>query len=445
MRLLVIGAGDVGSSIAASLSDSHDVVVVDIDRERVDSLTYEYDVLPIHGDGTSLEVLDEAEAREAEVVIASTDSDETNLAISGTIKTISDAFTIARVEKPTYYRTWQRSKGAFGTDFMVCSDLLTAQAIGRLIGLPTARDVDLFAGGTVQMAEFEVPPTSALTDWSIQEADRFDGLTFAAIVRDGEVILPSGEDVFEPADRVVVIGPTDSVRKFGSAVTDGKTIEGSENVVIVGGSSIGEQVAKLLEERDITPRLFEADSDRARSLAEELPSTTVMEHDATDLNFLEREHVAEADLLVATLDSDEKTLLTALVARRVGVERTVAVVEESQYVELFEAVGVDVAVNPRQVTGEEIIRFTRDRRAENVAIIESGAAEVIELEIDTESILIDRPIKEGISDLPDGVIIGAITRGGEFVVPRGDTVIEEGDHVVVFAREAVVDDVLHAM
>ncbi|MFW6265564.1 MAG: Trk system potassium transporter TrkA, partial [Halanaeroarchaeum sp.] len=246
MRLLVIGAGDVGSSIAASLSGSHEIVVVDIDRDRVDSLTYEYDVLPIHGDGTSLETLEEANASEADIVIASTDSDETNLAISGTIKTISDAFTIARVQNPSYLETWQRSHTAFDVDFMVCSDLLTAQAVVRLIGLPTARDVDPFAGAIVQMAEFEVPSGSPLTNRTIADADRFEDLTFAAIVREGTAIIPGGSDVIEAGDRVVVIGRPTSVRQFATAVTAQETLEETEDVVIVGGSSIGYQIARLL-------------------------------------------------------------------------------------------------------------------------------------------------------------------------------------------------------
>lgn len=442
MRLLVVGAGQVGSSIAASLSDSHEVVVIDIDSDRVNALTYEYDVLPIHGDGTSLGTLREAEAEKADVVIASTDADETNLAISGTVKTLSDAFTIARVQKLSYLETWQHSNQAFGVDFMVCTDLQTAEAIVRLIGLPTAKDVDPFAGGRVQMAEFEVPPNSQLTSKTVQEADQYDGLTFAAILRNGDAIIPGGQDVIQAADRVVVIGEPAAVRLFAAVVTPEAEEQQNDDVVIVGGSSIGYQVARLLEEREIGPRLFESDPDRARELAEQLPMTTVMEHDATDLEFLEREHVADADIMVTTLDSDEKTLMASLIGKRVGVERTIAVVDAAQYVDVFEAVGVDVAVNPREVTAEEITRFTRERRAENVAILESGAAEVIELEIETASVLAGRPIRESVQDLPAGVVVGAITRDGEFVVPRGGTVVETGDHVVLFVREESLEDVL---
>ncbi|MFB6082529.1 MAG: Trk system potassium transporter TrkA [Halanaeroarchaeum sp.] len=442
MRILVVGAGEVGSSIAESLGGTHEVVIVDTDPGRVDAMTYEHDVLAIHGDGTDIDTLQEAEVKAADVVIASTDADETNLAVCGTVKTLSEAFTIARVQKLSYLETWQRSHTAFGVDFLVCTDLLTGQAIVRLIGLPTAKDVDPFVGGRVQMAEFEVPANSPLADQSVAEADRFEGLTFAAILRNGDAVIPTGEDVIGAGDRVVVIGRPDSVRTFATAVTPEERVLAAEDVVIVGGSPIGYQVARLLEERDIAPRLFEADPDRARVLAERLPKTTVMEHDATDLDFLEREHVAETDVVVASLDSDEKTLLAALIAKRVGVDRTVAVVDEAQYVDLFEAVGVDVAVNPREVTAEEITRFTRERRAENVAILESGAAEVIELEVAGDSLLANRAIRDVVTDFPSGVVVGAITRDGAFVTPRGDTVVEPGDHVVLFVREASMPDVM---
>jgi trk system potassium uptake protein TrkA len=176
-------------------------------------------------------------------------------------------------------------------------------------------------------------------------------------------------------------------------------------------------------------------------LAEQLPNTVVMESDATDMDFLEREHVGDADLLVAALDSDQKNLLVSLLAKRLGVERTVAVIEATAYVELFEAVGVDVGVSPREVVAEEITRFTREGGAENVALIESDRAEVLEVEVNASSVLVDVPIQDAVAGLPEGVVIGAITRGDELITPRGDTVVREGDHVVVFVDADLVDDV----
>jgi trk system potassium uptake protein TrkA len=324
----------------------------------------------------------------------------------------------------------------------VCTNLLTAEAIVRVVGLPAARDVDPFAGGRVQMAEFEVDETSPVADQTVEEADRFDALTFVAIVRNGTVEIARGETVIRAGDRVVVIGSPKSVQQFATTVAPEESPGTAEEVVVVGGSEIGYHTARLLGERGFSPRLIEQESARARQLAEDLPDTVVMESDATDLEFLEREHVGEADMLIAALDSDEKNLLVSLLAARLGVERTVAVIDTPTYVELFEAVGIDVGISPREVVAEEITRFTREGGAENVALIESDKAEVLEIEVDDESVLAGKPIRESVADLPEGVVVGAITREREFIVPRGDTVIEPGDHVVVFVDTSVSDRVL---
>jgi trk system potassium uptake protein TrkA len=441
VRIIVVGAGQVGSSIAADLAETHDIVVVDRDGDRVEELTYSLDVLTVQGDGTSLSTLEEAGIAEADMVVASTDDDETNLVICSTTRAVGDAFTIARVKNTEYLRTWERSERAFGIDFIVPTNLLTAESIVRVVGIPAARDVDSFADGRVQMAEFEVPAGSPVTDQTIAEADRFEELTFAAILRNGEVELVRGETTLDDRDRVVVIGSPGSVRGFATTIAPEEPPGTAEEVVVIGGSEIGYHVARLLGERGFRPRLIEHDPERARRLAEDLPGVVVMENDATDVDFLEREHVGDADFVVAALDSDEKNLLVSLLARRLGVDRTVAVIDTPQYVELFETVGVDVGVNPREVVAEEITRFTRDGGAENVAIIESDRAEVLEIEVDDDSVLANRPIRESVADLPAGVVIGAITRDETFVTPRGDTVVHPGDHAVVFLDACIVDEV----
>ncbi|NHN42322.1 Trk system potassium transporter TrkA [Halorubellus sp. JP-L1] len=441
MRVVVVGAGEVGSNIAASLADAHDVVVVDNDPERVEAVTYRLDVLAIEGDGTSLAVLEEAGVENADMFIASTDSDETNMVSCATAKTVSDAFTVARVRKTDYLTTWRGAEGAFGVDFMVCTDLLAAQTIVRIAGLPGAQDVDSFSDGRVRMAEFEIPEGSSLANQTVASADRFDSLTFAAIFRNGDVEIPRGDTRIETGDRVVVIGSPESCRLFAAEVTPETGLEDSDDVFVVGGSEIGYQTAKLLQSEGLTPRIIERDPERARELAEDLAESVVLENDATDIAFLEREHVSDADLVVATLPNDEENLLVSLLAKRLGAKRTVAVVEDGDYTDVFEAVGVDVAVNPREVTAEEITRFTREEHTQNVAILEHDRAEVLEIEVSAESLLANRTIADATSDLPRGVVVGAITRGDAFVTPRGDTVVEPGDHVVVFIDTEVLAEV----
>ncbi|AEM58910.1 Trk system potassium uptake protein TrkA [Haloarcula hispanica] len=149
--------------------------------------------------------------------------------------------------------------------------------------------------------------------------------------------------------------------------------------------------------------------------------------------------------LITATDSDEKNLLVSLLAKDVGVQRTVAIVEDGEYAPLFEAVGVDVAVNPREVTAEEIIRFTQEGQIENLSLVENRQAEVIEIEVTEESVLADRPINESITDLPSEVVIGAVTRGREFIVPRGETIIKPGDHVVLFVSTHILSEVMNAI
>lgn len=441
MHVIIIGAGEVGSNIAESLADRHEVIVVDIDGDRVESLTYSLDVLAIEGDGTTMEVLYEAGVAETDLFIASTDSDEANVVACATAKALGDPFTIARAKKTDLLRTWEHAPDAFGVEFMVSTDLLTAQAIVRIARLPTARDVDSFAAGAVQMAEFPVPTDSPLADLTVREADRFDELTFAAILRDGAVTIPRGDTRIEPGDQLIVIGVPEQIHDFAAALEPENGGDRAREILIVGGGEIGHHAARLFEESGLTPQLIERDPERARELAEDLPGTVVMESDATDVEFLTREHVDETDLVVAALGSDEKNLLVSLLAKRLGASRAVAVVENTDYVGLFETVGVDVAVNPRKLTAEEITRFTYEQETEKVAIVESDRAEVLEVEIDDDSVFAGRSISEAVADLPTGIVVGALTRNGRYLTPRGDTIVEPGDHAVVFVDADILDAV----
>ncbi|WP_138005516.1 Trk system potassium transporter TrkA [Halalkalirubrum salinum] len=442
MRVIVVGAGEVGSNIAASLVESHDVIVIDVDAEKVEELTHSYDILAIEGDGTSLKVLQEAGIAEADMLIACTDDDETNLVTCGTAKTVGDVFTIARTRNANFFETWTESEDAFGVNFMVSTNILTANDIVRVVGLPAAIDVDPFAAGLVQMAEFEVMAGSDIAGQTVEQADIFDSITFAALVQDGDVLIARGETRIEAGNRVIVIGSPGSVQSFSRTVASAESSENAHDIVIIGGSDIGYHTAKLLEESGIEPRLIEQDADRGRQLAEDLPGTIVLEHDATDVDFLVGEQIDQADAVIAATDSDEKNLMVSLLAQNIGVRRTVAIVEEGQYAGLFEAIGIDVAINPREATAEEIIRFTQGGQVENLSLIEDRQAEVMEIEVNEGSVLTNRPIRESVTELPSDVVIGAITRSQEFIVPRGETVIEPGDHVVLFVATDVLSPVM---
>ena len=440
MQVVIVGAGQVGTSIADSLSSDHDVVVVDIDEDIVDDIKYELDVLTLAGDGTSSDLLEDAEVPEADLVIASTDDDKTNLVTCGTAKTVGDPFTIARVKSAEYRRTWVRTEEAFGVDFMVCTDLETAENVVNIIGLPSAIDVDTFANGLVEMAVFDITENSPIAGQTVVDADRFDSLTFAALYRGDDIVLPQGDTVVRSDDRAVVIGSPQSIQEFAQRIAPSKTPDEAEDIVIVGGSKIGYHTARLLERRDFSPKLIERDPDRARELAEQLPGTIVMQQDATDTDFLERENVDDADILVSALESDERNMLVSLLAKRIGTERVISLVEQTDYVELFEEIGVDVAINPRTVTAEQITRFTYQEVALNVSVIENDQAEVLELEVSPDSELVGQAIENIDDSLETNLVFGAVTRGREHIIPRGETVLRAGDHIIVFVETSFVDD-----
>ena len=441
MYVVVIGAGEVGTSIAASLAPDHEVVVVDIDPDRAERMKYEVDVLTITGDGTTSDIQTAANVERADMVIACTDNDQTNLVACGTAKTLGDGFTIARVKSTDFLRTWEHDEGAFGVDFMVCTDLLTAENIVRVIGLPAAIDVDPFASGLVQMAEFEIDAASPITTQTVSEADRFESLTFVAIFRDGELIFPRGDTPIAAGDRTVVIGSPESVQSFANDVAPETTPDRADDIVILGGSEIGYQTARLLENREFEPRLIERDPDRARTLAEDLPNSVVMEHDATDTEFLSQENVDDADIVVAALRSDEKNLLVSVLAKRLGVDRVISVVDSPDYVTVFEEIGIDIAVNPRTVTAEEITRFTYENIAENISVLENDRAEVLELQLTAGGEFVGRPIVDLVDDIDVRFVIGAITRDGALVTPRGDTVLQPGDHLILLVESGSVNEI----
>ena len=441
MRIVIAGAGQVGTTVAAALDATHDVVMIDVDAERIDRLGYDLDVLTVTGDSSAIETLREAGVEEADILIACTDSDEINILTCATAKSLADVTTVARVKQIQYIDTWDQGEDVFGVDFMVGTNLLTVAAAAGGTGLSAARNFDVFAGGRVQMAEFEIGADSPLVGRTISDTDRFDSLTFAAILRDGSTVIPTGTTRIRAGDNVVVVGRPGSVHAFGADLTSRST--DTQNVLIVGGSDVGYHTARLLEERGLRPHLIEADADRARELSERLSATTVRTTDPTDRDFLANERMSDVDTVVTALEHDsEENLLAALRAKREGADRSVAVVDHGDHVELFEEAGVDVAVNPRRATAMEIIDFARDQDTRGVALLEDDQAQVIEIVIDTESVLADRPISEAIGDLPAGVVVGAITRNGSFLMPRGDTVVEPGDHAVIFVDSDVAEETI---
>ena len=317
MYVTVVGAGDVGTGIAARLADTHDIAVVDVDEDRLDTLASAHDVRTVCGDGRSLDTLEAAGLGDADVLVASTDRDGANVMICGAAKNTTDVRTVARVKRIDLYETCQEAEGAFGIDDMLCVNRPTARDVVRATTLPGALAVDTFADGRAEMAEFTIESDAPIANERVEEADRFASLTFAGIVRDGDVIVPDGDTVIEPGDRIVAIGSLSSISRFARTLAGRAALDSDTEIVVAGGGEVGVEVVRLLADRGYRTRIVEGDRERASVVAAALPETEVLEGDATSVGFLTNEGVGDAEVLVATLGDDETNYLVSILVETV--------------------------------------------------------------------------------------------------------------------------------
>ncbi len=444
MRCVVIGIGQVGVHVARSLAESHEVIVVDSDEERLNKRRNELDVMVVEGDGAVVSTLRRAEVQGADMVVACTADDKTNIVSCGMSKILGDAFTIARVNRTDYLESWREGRNPLGVDFMVGANYLAARTITQHIGLPSARQVEFFAAGHIQLAEFDVPEDSPVDGKTIRELDEsgpFGDLNYMAVFSEGTFEFPRGDTAVRTGDQLLVAGSVDTVHRFSHYLVSRDELTSVERVSILGAGEIGFLVAETLEASEYSVQLIEADPERAREVAEALPDTLVLNHDATDGDFLLEERIDQSDVVIAALDSDEKNLLVSIYAKKLGARRAFSVVEKNDYVHLFEDVGIDVAVNPRLLTAEEISRYTRGTDTQKIAILESEEVEVLEILIDDQSPLVGTTIKEAAEGLPREVVFGPIMREDRMISPRGSTSIKAGDHVLILAHIDQVETV----
>ncbi len=426
--MLVIGAGEVGTAVVQALHEEHDVTVVDIDPERLMALADRYDVLTVEGNGASRSVARRAGVQEADLVIASTDRDEVNIVAALQARSFCTGQVIVRTQSAEYLEAWRA--GQFDIDFMVSSEVETAQAVARFIGMPTALQTDVFAGGRVEMVEFQIDgdAPNGVAGRTIAEAGVPDESVVASIIRGDRVIIPGGPDRIERGDRLVLIASPAAAREWSQRLNR-RSVGEIREVVVAGGGRTGRSVAALLAQRDLTVRLVERNAQRARLCAEELPDVSVFHADATDPEFMGRE-VRRADVILSCTDDDANDLLIGLLAKKLGVPLAIVIVNNPDYIPIFQSVGIDFALNQRLVTAEEIVRFAHDPRTQAVTMVENDRAEVLELAISPRSAMLGRPFRERPLK---GAIVGAIIRQDDVIFPRGDDALQAGDRAILFA------------
>jgi trk system potassium uptake protein TrkA len=425
-----------------ALHDEHELTVIDMDAERLSALADRYDVRTVEGNGTTKRVMRDAGVQDASLLIACSPREDANLVSAMLARKLStEVRVIVRTSSPEYLEAWRERE--IDVDFMVSSELETANAISGHIGIPAARQTDVFADGKVQIVEFDVPDNAEsgpVIKRPLNEAAIPAHSKVVAIIRGEDLILPRGSQRIEPGDRIIIIAAPLSAREWSRLITRGD--QEIEDLVIFGAGQMGSTIARVLLHRDVRVRLVDADHHRATEAAESLPDARVFCADAFDPDFFERERIGRASAAVFCLNDDAKNLYAAVLARVHGVRLTVALAHDPGAVNVYESGGVDVAINPRQVIAEELVRFAHDPRIRQIAMLEGDRFEILDLTVRAESELANRRFDE----LPQtGSVIGAIVRDGRVLFPHGSDQLLAGDRVIIFVesrRAALVEKVL---
>jgi trk system potassium uptake protein TrkA len=443
MRVIVVGAGEVGVHVADRLSkEQHDVVVVDVAPERLDYVQSHLDVAVIEGSGASPAVLKRAGLKDAGLLLAVTSVDEVNLVCCMTARGGEGLTRVARVSNPDFYEERaQLQPELFGVDLLINPERELALETFRLLQSTAATDLIVFAQGAVQILGLRVTDTAPVAGRTLAEVGaemRHRQLLTVAVERDGTTLVPTGGTEIRAGDHVYVIAAEAEIPR--ALELTGHEHAAVQRVMLGGGSVEAYYLARLLQQHGVQAIAVVEDRARAQELAERLDRTLVLNGNVTDVELLELEGVGGMDAFVALTESDETNIIASLVARQAGTKQVITLINKSDYMPLARRIGLDVAVSPRLSAANAILRYVRRGSVTRVATFRDIDAEVMLLGVTAGSPVVGRSLTE--LDFPAGAIVGAILRGGSVLVPRGDDVLRVGDSAIVFALPDAVRHVV---
>ena len=446
MRVIVCGAGRVGVGIARRLSrENNEVVVIDQTKDLVRRVTERLDVRGVVGNGAFPETLEEAGAREADMVIAVTYSDEVNMIACQIAHSLFNVPTkIARVRAqafldPKYSDLYSRSH--LPIDVIISPEREVSEAIMQRMSTPGAFEVKSFVEGRVWAVGVKLRDDCPIINTPLRQvAELFPDLkiTIVAVRRDGKLWRAHADGQLTVGDQIYFIAERHDVQRALEIM--GEAARQARRVIIVGGGNVGLFVAKGLEKLGAMKiRIIERDRTRAEFIAEELERTIVLQGDGLDRGILREAGAAEAETVVAVTDNDQVNILASVVAKREGARRAMALINDQDYGPISEAVGIDRFVDPRATTTSTILQHVRRGRIKGVYSLLDGAAELVDAVALETSPLVNKPLRD--AQLPEGVMIGAVFRNGEVQMPTGDTIINAGDRIVLMSLRENVKDV----
>lgn len=432
MRIIIVGAGEVGYHIAQKLSEENqDVFLIDKDQEKVGRITENLDVQAILGSGTSPDTLRESGIEDAEMLVAATDSDEVNLIACLLARHLNPYIVkLARVRNPEYLK----EKDLFGQDLLSVDQIINPESemvenITDLMLVPGASDVIDFVDGRVKLIGVTVKPDSPFVGRRLLSFKGMEGkLLLGAIVRGEQVFIPHGEDTLEANDMAYVVVRAEDLpdvfRKLD--IKDG----GLKRVIIVGAGETGTALATFFDKTKINVKIIEKDNQRCTSLAQMLERVIVINGDGSDKTLLQEENIGDCDFLVAVTGDEDSNVLMSILAKGLGAKKTITRISKLSYIPLVSALGIDTVVSPRLSAIRAILQHIRRGKIISVAPLKGEHAEAIEAEALESSDLVNLPLSK--VKFPKGSLVGAIVRDDEIIIPLGDSVIRPKDRLIIF-------------
>ncbi len=443
LKIIIIGAGKVGFHIASRLAhENKNVVVIDQNPEAIRRVSDKLDVQTVIGSGSSPVLLKEAGVREAEILLAVTNSDETNLVaclaaniLSPTTKKLAR---IRNADFDEYHATF--CEHAPHIDTVINPEIEVVKTIDRLMSFPGVADIAEFVGGRVKFVGIYLDSESRLANVRLSEfSEKIEGQSplIAAVVRDEELIIPRGDDRLMPDDLVYFISEENSLQD--TLTFFGKHLRPVQNALIVGGGRVGYRLARLLEEKSIYTKIIEKDVEKCTALAESLNKAVVLHGDGSDQELLNEENIQDMDVFIALTNDDETNILASLLAKTMGVRNTVTRISKFGYSPLMSAIGIEQVVSSRLSAVNTILQHIRKGKVLSAISIKGEQAEVIEAVALETSDLVGKPLHA--VSFPKGALIVGIIHNDEITIPSGGSIIEPEDRIIIFARREAIPKV----
>jgi len=438
VKIIIVGAGEVGYHIAQRLSEENqDVFIIDKDPEKIRRITENLDVQALLGSGTSPELLKTSGIKEADMLVAATDSDEVNLIACLLARNLNPyLLKVARVRN----REYLKEKALFGRDLLGVDQIINPESvmvetIQNLMMVPGASDVVDFENGRVKLIGITIKPDSPFAGRQLLSFKGMEGkVLVGAIVRGEQVFIPHGEDTIRSNDLVYFVVRAEELprqfRIFNFEQSEGR------RVFIIGAGETGSALASALDKEKMSVKIIDRDAHRCAALAERLDKVIVIHGDGTDKELLEEENIGGVDFMVALTGDEETNVLISLLAKGLGARKTITRISKLTYIPLVSAIGIDTVVSSRLSAIRAILQYIRRGRIISVAPLKGEHAEAIEAEALETSDIVNVPLAR--VKFPKGALVGAVIRGDEIIIPRGDSVIKPGDRLIILTVQKVL-------